>query len=118
MNEQKYLFPFPSGEGEPSRHDGPRCHAHDPSTSFEAIETFRSSGRLGLHHRIVLDGVRHCPGGTHSEIAEGTCLDWLQVARRLPELERRRLVKKGPVRLCRIKDSRCVTWWLTSGGER
>lgn len=75
--------------------------------------------------------VRHMnkTAGTHSEIAAVTLLDWLQVARRLPELERAGLVRKGEPRICTIKHSKCCTWWLrerdstdtldgTGGGDR
>jgi len=90
-------------------------HRGDPETSREAARKLMAAGKLGLHRQIVLDGVKCCPGGTHSEIAAGTPLDWLQVARRLSELERAGLVRKGEPRICRVKGSRCTTWWTTQG---
>jgi predicted transcriptional regulator len=98
MSEQRLLFPG--------------CHARDPATSFEAAEQFKKSGKLNLHREIVLNGVRSCDGGTHSEIAAVTPLDWLQVARRLSELERAGLVKKAEPRICTVKGSKCCTWWI------
>jgi hypothetical protein len=44
-------------------------------------------------------------------------LHWLTPARRLPELERRGLVKKGEPRICRVKGSRCTTWWVLAEGK-
>jgi len=91
----------------------PLSHNSDSLTSFQAAEEFQKSGRLAKHQQLVLDGVRRCNGGTHSEIAEVIPeLDWLQVARRLSELERLGWVKKGQPKICPIKRSRCVTWWL------
>jgi hypothetical protein len=112
MTKQYLLFPLPSCEAEQSCQDEPRSHRHDPQTSRAAAERFKRSGKLQVHRQIVLDGVRRCNGGTHSEIAAGTPLDWLQVARRLSELERAGFVRKGPARRCRVKGSKCSTWWF------
>jgi hypothetical protein len=92
----------------------PASHRTDPPTSKEAARNFRDSGRLGLHQQIVLQAVREHPGSTHSELAEGTVLDWLQTARRLSELAKAGLVRQGEARPCRIKGSRCTTWWPVS----
>lgn len=121
MNEQGLLFDVYAGTvAKPKIASSiePLSHRDDPQTSREAAELFKRSGKLGLHHRIVLDGVRQCSGATHSEIAAMTLLDWLQVARRLPELERMGFVCKGPARVCRIKQSKCCTWWLSREAGR
>jgi hypothetical protein len=108
---------MPSAEPERPHGAEPGCHAHDPSTSYQAARQFKESGKLGIHRQIVLDGVRRCNGGTHSEIAAVTPLDWLQVARRLSELERDGLVVKGEPRTCSVKRSRCCTWWVTDNAQ-
>lgn len=113
MNE--FLFDMPS-DPRPFDYTPPRSHRGDPVTSYEAAEQFRRSGKRAYHWWIVLEGMKQCNGGTHSEIAAVTPLDWLQVARRLSELERARLVRKGEPRICTIKGSRCVTWWLQGSG--
>lgn len=101
-------------ESEPREPTPPLSHRGDPVTSYEAAEQFRRSGKRAYHWWIILEGMKQCNGGTHSEIAAATPLDWLQVARRLSELERAGLVRKGEPRICTIKGSRCVTWWLSS----
>jgi hypothetical protein len=111
MNGQSLLFPMPP-DPEPPSENNPMAHRDDPQTSREAAERFRKSGRLGLHRQIVLDGVRRCNGGTHSEIAAVTSLDWLQVARRLSELARSGFVRRGESRICKVKGSRCTAWWI------
>jgi len=40
--------------------------------------------------------------------------DWLVAARRLPELERAGLVRKGEPRVCQVKGSKCCTWWIVA----
>ncbi len=94
----------------------PLSHAADPSTSYQAAERFARSGKLGHHHQLVLDGVRRCPGGTHMEIAAVIPeLSWLQVVRRLSELQKAGLIQKGEPRTCTIKSSKCSTWWIMEG---
>lgn len=115
MND--YLFDIPH-EVKPPEQGGPHSHRRDPSTSRQAAERFKESGKLGLHQQIVLDGVKRCNGGTHSEIAAVTSLDWLQVARRLSELQRTGCVRRGDARTCTVKDSKCSTWWLVDEGRQ
>lgn len=120
MNEQSLLFDIHAGtDAKPKSVSSIEAlsHSGDPATSGEAAKQFQESGKLGLHQRTVLDGVRRCNGGTHSEIAALTPLDWLQVARRLSELARAGLIHRGGPRLCTIKHSRCSTWWVAPGGR-
>ncbi len=96
----------------------PLSHDSDPITSFQAAQEFQRSDKLAKHQQLVLDGVRRCPGGTHSEIAEVIPeLDWLQVVRRLSELERAAWIKKGEPRICTVRGSRCVTWWIVEAAQ-
>jgi len=113
----EFLFDRPN-DPKPSDSISPLSHRGDPETSREAAKKFQESGKLGLHHQIVLDGVKRCSGGTHSEIATVTPLDWLQVARRLSELATAGLIRRGEERICTIKGSKCCTWWIAEGGDR
>ena len=115
LMDDRFLFPTPVSEPERSRPAGLGCHRSGPQGSYEAARQFRESGKLGIHRQIVLDGVRRCDGGTHSEIAAVTPLDWLQVARRLSELARDGLITRGEARRCRIQRSRRCTWWVKEG---
>ena len=118
MNEQRLLFPLPPREIEAPWRNEPGCHRHDPDTSREAAEHLRRSGRLGAQQQAVLEALRQCDGATHAELGAFMGLHWLTPARRLPELERAGRVHKGEPRVCRVKGSRCTTWWLAEGGRR
>jgi hypothetical protein len=93
--------------------DKPLTHRGDPQTSFHAGEQLRRSGKLAAQQQAVLEALRQCDGSTHAELGAFMGLHWLTPARRLPELERAGRVRKGEPRICRIKGSRCTTWWLT-----
>ena len=117
MNEQGRLFDVDVGAKEPSTIDM-LTHRGDPDTSREAAEHLRRSGRLGAQQRAVLEALRQCDGSTHAELGRFMGCDWLVAARRLPELERLGRVRKGDPRTCRLKGSKCTTWWITDGGEQ
>ena len=104
------LFP-PSNGPEYPPEDTPRSHRRDPETSRQAAKRLKRSGNLKTQRQAVLEALRHCNGGTHAEIGEFMGVHWLAPARRLPELERDGLVRKGAARICRVKGSRCCTWW-------
>ncbi len=44
-------------------------------------------------------------------------VDWFIPARRLSELERSGVVRKGEPRVCRVKGTKCVTWWAVERDE-
>jgi len=88
-------------------------HRGDPDTSREAARKLMASGRLTGQRRAVFEALRDSDGATHAELGRVMGCDWLVAARRLPELERMGLVMKGQPRICRVKGSRCTTWWLT-----
>ena len=118
MNDQRLLFPLRSHETEQSCRNEAGCHRRDPETSREAAEHLRRSGRLGAQQRAVLEALRQCDGATHAELGALMGVHWLTPARRLPELGRAGLVRKGKARTCSVKGSKCCTWWLADGGER
>jgi len=102
MNEQRMLFPTKADT--PVRDArSPLYHRHDPVTSREAAEHLRRSGRLGAQQQAVLEALRECNGATHAELGAFMGVHWLTPARRLPELARAGLVKKGQPRVCRVK---------------
>jgi hypothetical protein len=117
MNGERFLFPMPSGNAKRCYGAEPGCHACDPSTSFEAAEHLKRSGKLAAQQQAVLDALRQRDGATHAELGAFMGLHWLTPARRLPELERGGLVRKGEIRLCNVKHSRCVTRWITASQD-
>ncbi len=110
MNEQSFLFDMPA-EAKTDDEPKPLSHRGDPQTSYEAAEALRRSGRLAAQQQAVLEGLRQCDGATHGELGAFMGVHWLVPARRLPELERAGLVRKGEARICTVKGSRCTTWW-------
>lgn len=111
MIGQAFLFDMPA---EPKARDvhAALTHRRDPETSRQAAERLRESGKLGAQQRAVLEALRQCDGATHAELGDFMGLHWLTPARRLPELERAGLVRKGEPRICTVKGSRCTTWWI------
>ena len=88
----------------------PNSRTTDPITSHIAGEAITQSGKRFNQQAEALRLVSSYPGHTAAELAEFSRLDRYQLSRRLPELEHIR-IKKGDMRLCRILDSQCVTWW-------
>ncbi len=91
----------------------PVAHRADPVTSYVAGERFARSGKLKGQMKLVLMGVQRWPGKTSAELAVLLGMERHDPARRLPKLQRKRLVRKGPVRLCTACKNKSVTWWPT-----
>jgi hypothetical protein len=116
MSEQRLLFETPADADRPRADRGPLAHRGDPATSYEAARRLVQSGKLTGQRKAVMEALLKCDGVTHAELGALMAVHWLIPARRLPELERAGLVRKGEPRLCNIKHSRCTTWWLTEAG--
>jgi len=114
MYEQTLLFPIPARL---QILNGAMAHREDPDTSRLAAEQLVESGGLARQQQAVFDALHRCDGSTHGEIGQTMGCHWLIPARRLPELQKAGLVKKGEPRICRVKGSRCVTWWLVDAGS-
>jgi hypothetical protein len=92
-----------------------RARSSDPDTSVEAAHELVSSGRLNSQCRAVLDALRRLDGSTSAELGQTIDLgeNSRHVAgRRLPDLERRGLVRRGDPRKCRATGRRALTWWV------
>lgn len=92
-----------------------RARNSDPETSHEAASRHNRSGKSKANCEIVLALVRAWPGMTSVEL-HGTqvdsCLERHEVSRRLSDLERKGLVRKGPEKVCEVKRTKMVTWWV------
>lgn len=102
----------------PHNGDAALSHRGDPQTSREAATKLLESGKLTGQRKAVLEALSQCDGSTHAELGGAMGRDWLVAARRLPELARMGLVRKGEPRICRVKGSRCTTWWITEESDR
>ncbi len=119
------------------RHDGrvtgaifdvtkPAARKTDPDTSHEAAERVTKSGVRSAQARQVFHLVcaahrRGMTDATSRELselpeAEEVGLDRWKIARRLPELEERKLVQRGQKRACRAGEGRAVPWRLGGAG--
>lgn len=87
------------------------ARAGDPVTSHTAAAELVASGRQAVQQQAVLGAVRAQPGSTSAELARDFELDRYAVARRLPELERRGLIRRDGPRRCDATDRMAVTWW-------
>jgi predicted ArsR family transcriptional regulator len=87
----------------------PRARNDDPSTSHAAAE--RVDEFSHKHYALILADLKRCYG-TIYQIAAATGLSHVQVARRMPELQ-----KLGKVETSGFADGptgrRCRVWWLT-----
>ena len=90
----------------------PRARNTDPASSHEAAQRQRR-GRANSDGMIVLACVRTMPGATSAELAAFYGLERHVVARRLPDLAERGLVKRGEIRKCRAHGTNAVTWQPT-----
>lgn len=90
--------------------DTPRARRRDPETSHLAAERMRESGALGKQAAAVLEAVKNWPGCTAVEIAQRAQIDRHAVSRRLPDLAKAHLVRRGPPKLCSVNGRPQSTW--------
>jgi len=89
----------------------PPSRNSDPDTSVQAAQKLKQSGSWAGQKRRVFEALRRNPGLTSAEIANLMGGDRYIPSRRLPDLERAGLVKRGRIRLCQVTKSQCITWW-------
>ena len=84
-------------------------HGH-PDTSREAAETFAPKQRQSQMR--ALGYVSENPGSTANELAKvAGDRDIRKIGRRLPELERFGLVRRGEPRPCKVTNRNASTWY-------
>jgi hypothetical protein len=105
----------------PHLFDAPRRPTHwpartgDRASSQEAAVEIVTSGQMRAQRRIALDAVCGHPDRTSFELFAYCTLDRYQLARRLPELERQGLVRRGQERTCRVSGRLAATWRAADG---
>lgn len=87
------------------------ARATDPATSHAAGVRVTQDGTRARQAREVAEAVRETPGHTSAEIAGIHRLDRYAVARRLPEVERDGLVRRGYAKPCTVTGRAAMTWW-------
>ena len=89
--------------------DYPASHNKDPVTSYEAEEKVTKSGKRSRQAMEVFEVLKRHNGSTSAEL--GFIMnDRYLPARRLPDLEKAGLVKRGIIRECLVCKYKCVTW--------
>ncbi len=91
----------------------------DPDTSRIAADQAERSGLIGRQQHEVLALVRSHPGRTSAELGQllgGQDARFI-VARRLPELERLGVVRRGDKRVCHAHGTMAGTWFATEGNS-
>ncbi len=86
----------------------------DPPSSDVAAERLEKSGRRKTQKARVLEALRKRPGCTSAELAYGSGLDRVMVARRLPDLAFDGKAIQGDEKLCTITRQMCVSWTAVS----
>ena len=85
----------------------------DPHTSHAAAREAERSGRAERQRQIVLRCVkRHAADRPRTSMELAACmrLDRYMVARRLPELEKARQVRKSGSRTCEVSGRTAIVW--------
>lgn len=91
--------------------DGPIARKTDPQTSHQAAKAFTDSGKRHGQCLEIFELVRRWPRRTSAELAHiSEKFDRYQIARRLPDLERAGLVRKGIARECRVNKTQAHEW--------
>jgi hypothetical protein len=88
------------------------ARGRDPHTSHEAGMAVERKGTASDQRTQCLLAVERFPGHTSAELASLTGFDRHMVARRLPELRERELVRNGlQSRSCTVTGNRAMTWY-------
>lgn len=95
----------------------PIARHSDPDTSHAAAKHITRSGQRDTQAALLLTAVLRIPGGTSAEYG-AVVLDRYACARRLPELEKLSMVRRGPKRICRATGSEAITWIPTAMAYR
>lgn len=93
------------------RVETPAARATDPTTSHLAAAEHTASGKRGHQQAQAVAAVRAFPGRTSFELALATDLDRYMLARRLPECETGRAVKRGEPKRCSVTGKLAMTWY-------
>jgi hypothetical protein len=93
-----------------NRQPDPIARRTDPPSSHAAAQEMERTGRRTAQSEAVLEMVKLHPRRTALELARLSRLDRYTVSRRLPELERRGLIRRGLTRDCTVNGRPMLTW--------
>lgn len=87
----------------------------DPATSHEAERDITASGARAQMAATALRLVRDNPGLTSNELEALVGVSDGRVRKRLVELEREGLVRRGPVKVSSVSGKKNQTWYAVEG---
>ena len=93
-----------------NRQSYPISRRTDPASSHAAAQEIEPTGRRAAQCEAVLETVKRHPRRTSLELSRLSQLDRYTVSRRLPELERRGLIRRGLIRDCTVNGRPMLTW--------
>jgi len=96
----------------------PIARNSDPLTSHEAAEAITMTGVRAAQQRLTSTAVEQYPGLTSLELSRRSKIDRYTLARRLPECEDAKTVKRGQARRCSVSGRTAVTWWSPDSAEQ
>ena len=88
----------------------PASRKHGPDTSRAAEEHINATGIRARQQREVYQIIVANPGLTTQELAALGLLNRDEISRRAPELLTANLVRKAPMRKCRVTDRLAHPW--------
>jgi predicted ArsR family transcriptional regulator len=93
-----------------NRQSYPIARRTDPPSSHAAAQEMERTGRRASQSEALLEMVKRHPRRTALELSRLSRLDRYTVSRRLPELERRGLIRRGLIRDCTVNGRPMLTW--------
>ncbi len=91
-----------------------RARVDDPDTSKQAAAFVTDTGLATAQQAVVWELVRGNNGMTARELATvGLQLAHEVLHKRLPEVARKGMIRKGRVRKCNVTGRNAATWWMT-----
>ena len=84
----------------------------DPVTSRWSATEMKESGAVGQMQRLALHLIKSNPGRTAKELEQIRSLHDGQVRKRLAEMERKHMIRRGEPRRCKVTGRRATTWWI------
>lgn len=96
----------------------PASRTSDPAASYDAEQHINRSGVRARHQKMTASAVALYPGLTSLEIAQKTSICRYLLARRLPECETAKAVRRGQERRCTVSGRMAATWWPAGTEEQ
>jgi len=90
----------------------PATRKTHPVTSCIAERVITKSGSRKYHCKIILEALKYHNGSTSAELAGYLPITQEQTHKRMADLEHNSYIRKGRKKICDVKNSWCVTWWV------